>query len=943
MARISLHLNPHSAASNRTLDSAAPPAMPFGTFSPCCSAHLPQPQGHSLGGSVRLDFFAHGDLEGRRLSASRMASVPSKLPAPLTRFVGREAELARAAGLLTGTRLLTLTGPGGAGKTRLALRLASATAGEFPDGVWFTDFSPLSDGEFVWNQVAVTLGVKEPGSGLTLAEAVCGYLQERRTLIVLDNCEHMVEAAAAIAARLLAAAAAIKIVATSREPLGVGGEVTWAVPPLRDADAIELFTDRARQVRPEFTLTALDAGAVRSICRRLDGLPLAIELAAARARAFDPAHIAAGLKDHLALLPKGPRTAPQRQATLAASFDWSHELLSDPERALLRQLSVFAGGFDVEAALAVCPAANLELLAALTDRSLIMLEQRSDQAEPRYRMLETVREFAAEHLDEAQEVELIRTRHRDHYLQLAEAAESNPTGGDFSYWRGRLFDEHENVRAALAWSRDRGKTEALARLTVAGAIPWLARGRYAESELWLGVAADRSADLPPLLQARIRNIECFLALNRSRLAEVPAMADEALAMARAAGDKAEEAFALRMLGLIAGLGGGAEAMRPYLDEARPLLPPPHVAIGTRLLMGDFLSQMGFILLRWFQSNPEEPRRLAEEGMERGRAGRNSPVLFTGMWLAGFSALIQGQLGDAAKLLQTALADGVKDDESLMWKCSLGLAWVAMDRGEFEAARAALDESVEAARKREFTGGSERMVVPVASWLRSWMQLADGDAARATDTLGPLVGAIRATPSYRWAGPLLVVLAEAQLAQGALDEATTSLDEATTLARSGSGEGGGFIQAGRRFVERALRQLRFGQHHQKRTCPPVAGGRADRADQRPEGVGRSGCIAVGQLHPAAKPAGDRNDHPLRTSGELALSRRLHALVEGSSSGFKLATIHRHPGKAQRAFPHQALIVLDTVSERRLQKLGGISQLPLYQRAETREPHAGEQHR
>jgi len=586
--------------------------------------------------------------------------VSSKLPAPLTRFVGRETELAQSAALLAEARLLTLTGPGGAGKTRLALRLAAAVAEHFGDGVWFVDFSPLSGGEFVWDQVAITLGVKEQGPGVTLAEAVGRYLAPRQALVVLDNCEHVVEAAAGVTASLLAAAPALKVAATSREPLGVGGEVTWAVPPLGDADAVELFTDRARRARPQFSLRREDADAVRSICHRLDGLPLAIELAAARTRALSPARIAAHLQDHFRVLPSGPRTAPGRQATLRASFDWSYELLSDGECVLLRQLSVFAGGFDLEAALAVCPAASVELLAELADRSLIMVERR-EEAEPRYRMLETIREFAADRLAEAGEVDLVRARHRDHYLQLAEAAEANPTGQDFTYWLGRLFAEHENVRAALAWSRDRGKSEALARLTVAVAIPWLARGRYAESELWLGVAADRLADLPPLLRARIRNIECFLALNRSRLAEVPAMADEALDMARAAGDKAEEAFALRMLGLIAGLGGGAEAMRPYLDEARPLLPPPHVAMGTRLLMGDFLSQMGFILLRWFQSNPEEPRRLAEEGMERGRAGRNSAVLFTGMWLAGFSALIQGQLGDAAKLLQTALADGLRDD------------------------------------------------------------------------------------------------------------------------------------------------------------------------------------------------------------------------------------------------------------------------------------------
>src|SRR6266700_403640 len=295
------------------------------------------------------------------------------LPIPLTRFVGREAELTQVRALLAGSRLLTLTGPGGAGKTRLALQLASADASDFPDGVWFADLSPLSGGEFVWDRVALTLGVKEPGPGRTWAEAVGHRLETRQALLVLDNCEHLVEAAAEVAASVLASAPAVKVVATSREPLSVAGEVTWAVPSMAEADAVELFTDRARQALPQFTLHDDDRKAVLDICRRLDGLPLAIELAAARTRALDPVHIAAGLKNRFALLPTGPRTAPRRQSTLARSFDWSYDLLSEPERTLLRQLSVFAGGFEVEAALAVCPAASLELLAALTDRSLIIV------------------------------------------------------------------------------------------------------------------------------------------------------------------------------------------------------------------------------------------------------------------------------------------------------------------------------------------------------------------------------------------------------------------------------------------------------------------------------------------------------------------------------------------------------------------------------------------
>src|SRR6266568_1078970 len=389
------------------------------------------------------------------------------LPIPLTSFVGREAELAEAATLLAATRLLTLTGPGGAGKTRLALELASDLAGNFPDGVCFVDLAPLTEGEFVWDQVATTVGITEPGSGRSLSEAVGQYLAERRALIMLDNCEQVVQSAASVAAALLTAAPAIKVLATSREPLGVGGEVTWVVPPLSDGDGVELFTDRARQARPQFSLRERDAEAVRTICRRLDGLPLAIELAATRARAFAPADIAAGLRDRLQLLPPGPRTAPARQATLQASFDWSYDLLSEPERALLRQCSVFAGGFDLEAAISVCPAAGLDVVGSLVDRSLLLVQDDQGRGGPRYRMLEPIRQFAAKRLAEAGEVGTIGTRHCDHYLRLAETAAPLLRGPDEDRWRARLRTEQDNLRASMAWSRDQGDPEALARMVSA--------------------------------------------------------------------------------------------------------------------------------------------------------------------------------------------------------------------------------------------------------------------------------------------------------------------------------------------------------------------------------------------------------------------------------------------------------------------------------------------
>ncbi len=700
------------------------------------------------------------------------------LPAPLTRFVGREAELAETAALLAEARLLTLTGPGGAGKTRLALRLASAVARDFPDGVWFVDLSPLSGDEFVWDEVAMTLDVKEPGPGRTQEEAVGRRLARRQALVVLDNCEHVVQSAAEVTAGLLAAAPKLKIITTSREPLAIGGEVTWAVPPLNDADAVELFSDRARQALPQFQLGTKDTEAVRSICRRLDGLPLAIELAAARTRALAPARIAAELQDHFRVLPSGPRTAPSRQSTLRASFEWSYELLSEAERALLRQLSVFAGGFDVDAALAVCPAARVDLLAALTDRSLIMVDQR-EEAEPRYRMLETVREFVGERLAEAGESDLVCTRHRDHYLGLAETAETDLAGPQQATWLAKLAMEQDNVRAALAWSRDRDEPEALARTVAALWGFWRMRSRLVEGQMWVEAAAAGAEDLSPALRARIRNMQGFVALYvRHSLAEVPTLVNEALALARAGGDRREEAIALMTLGLAAGLLGGAEAMRPYVEEALPL------ARSAGFASDIVRSLLFYIRLRAFQSEPDETRRLVEEAIAVAKAAEDGHSLVWATATAGLIELIQGRLADAGQLIESAVADGRRANDTAVISGLLGLALVRMFQGDFAAARAAIAESVAAAQE-SVDSPFVAIIEPIARWLGGWIELVGGDASDAKNTLSGAANFFLQGPTPGWGKSLsLVVLAQAQLALGGLDEAATSLDEASSVARPG---------------------------------------------------------------------------------------------------------------------------------------------------------------
>jgi predicted ATPase/DNA-binding CsgD family transcriptional regulator len=525
---------------------------------------------------------------GTALGEHPRARLPNNLPVDLSSFVGRERELRELGGLLSEHRLLTLTGAGGCGKTRLAVHAACEALDRFPGGAWWVELAPLSDERLVGAAIAEALEVR-PLPGMTELQAVGAYLASRRALIVLDNCEHLLAACAQASEELLGAAPETVVLATSRAPLGLLGETEWRVPslslpaamtegldgsarPSGASDAVALFTERATAVRPDLALNPDDADAVVRICTELDGLPLAIELAAARVRILSVAQIAAELSDRFRLLGGGPQTADDRLRTMRASVDWSHELLSDQERALLRRLAVFVGGFGLEAVDEVCtghpvePEALLDLLASLVEQSLVIAEQRD--SEVRYRLLETVRQYGLERLAEAGEEETVRARHRDHFLALAEEARPHLESASQPEWVRILDPEAANLAAAIDYALSTNPELAL-RFGAALYRWWHTRGRFAEAELTYSRSLDAGAHTEAGLRARALQCRAAIATIYSGVEVSEGYAIEALALADEAGDQAAAARARLELGLALGLPN-PRAGRAELERAAEL-------------------------------------------------------------------------------------------------------------------------------------------------------------------------------------------------------------------------------------------------------------------------------------------------------------------------------------------------------------------------------------
>jgi predicted ATPase/class 3 adenylate cyclase len=537
----------------------------------------PEPVFQILHPQLRQDFPALRSLEG----------TPNNLPQQVTTFVGRKREQSEVKAALKKARLLTLSGIGGLGKTRLSLQIAADVVSDYPDGVWFVEFAPIADERLVPQAVATVLGVKEE-TGRPVAEALIKHVRDRNLLLVLDNCEHLVHACAELTKQLLQAGAGVKILASSREHFNIAGETVYTVPPLsvpeRDGrisaemivqcEAVHLFIERAMAVQPAFKLTEQNAPAVVEICQRLDGIPLALELAAARVRALSVEQIAERVNDRFRLLTTGDRTALPRQQTLRALIDWSFDLLAEKERVVFRRLGVFAGGWTLEATEAVVSDGEvqqsevLDLLAELVDKSLVMMEA----AGGRYRLLETVRQYAQERLTVAGEGKAVRKRHFDFYLAFAEKAGAGLAGPEQPAFLKQLDVDRENVLAAHAFCiHAEGAADSGYRLVHAIRLYWFTRGL-----LNLGhrvtVEAVSIPAVPPMSLSRCKALWVAgqLCSAMARYEEAQKYLQESLTMARALDDLRMVVSVLNVLGLAALGQGDRSAARLHSAEALAL-------------------------------------------------------------------------------------------------------------------------------------------------------------------------------------------------------------------------------------------------------------------------------------------------------------------------------------------------------------------------------------
>ena len=646
---------------------------------------------------LRQDFPALRSLE----------ATPNNLPQQLTSFVGRELEIAEAEMLLKSARLLTLLGMGGLGKTRLSLQIAADVLDAYPDGVWFLDLAPIRDPSLVQSVAAQTLSVQEePGRPLT--QTLCAHVKERKLLIIFDNCEHLVSACAVLANALLRAAPEVRIIATSREALRIPGEQKYTVLPLAvpdrtagvealaKSDAVQLFLDRARLHKPSFALTEREAPAVAELCARLEGIPLALELAAGRMRTLSVADINVRLRDRFKLLTGGGRVLLERQQTLRALVDWSYDLLQENERVLFDRLSVFAGGFELAALEEICgadpltPEDVLDVLTSLVDKSLVMAEKSDDSS--RYRTLETIRDYARERLVQRCELTPMAKRHCDHFLTMAKAANRGLRGSEQAEWTRRLEADLDNLRAAIALALEGGVDPVLAVKFEAALMNFrILRGYSTEGRKYVRAAlALPAVQESDIAHAHALYVGAALANSQSDHAEAVRMLEACLALRRGIGNPVDLAATLSTLSLVRLHVGDAVSAGEGEEEALSIFRQ----LGDRIGEAIGLLHLGQICVH--VDDDETARQHFEQCLLIGRDLKHCEIESECERMLGEITLeagdVPGSRARFARSLEVCRGAGDKRDEATSLWC-MGKADVAA--GDSDLARTRLDAALRA--------------------------------------------------------------------------------------------------------------------------------------------------------------------------------------------------------------------------------------------------------
>lgn len=647
----------------------------------------------------------------------------TNLPHQVTSFIGREREINEIKRLLTATRLLTLTGAGGVGKTRLAVQVAADLVETCINGVWFIELAPLADSALVPQAVAAVLGVREQ-PGQPVLHSLKDHLRSKDILLVLDNCEHLIDACARLTDNLLHACPNLRILATSREALGISGETTWAVPSLSlpgvqdprptfaelpQYEAVQLFVERAVAMQPSFKLTALNASAVAQVCQRLDGIPLAIELAAARVKVLKTSEIAARLDDRFHLLTISSRTALPRHQTLRAAIDWSYDLLTLPERVLLQRLSVFAGGCTLQAAEQVCTdqperdgifsSQILDLLARLVDKSLVVVDKQG--GDTRYQMLETIREYAREKLLQSGEAERIQNQHLAFFTLLAESADEQLYTEQQVFLLNQLEREHDNLRAALSWSLSpKGNSRWGLRLACALAYFWEVRGYHQEGHEFLGAAFAQNPPDRTELHAKALEKIGFLKFMQGDYPAGRSFLDASLDVYRELGSTSRRRLAhtLRLRGYLEVEVGEYETASELILQALDIMRELNDERGIMTCLSD----LGACSLR-----AGEYARASEYLEEALLLSRGIDPRRRAMTLSGLSelALRQANLDRALELEEESLVLRREIGDKWGIAVSLGnLAWIALKQGDLDRTDTLLEESIAIRRQVSDPGG-----------------------------------------------------------------------------------------------------------------------------------------------------------------------------------------------------------------------------------------------